>query len=85
MTVSHDRYFQDKVSNELLAFENGEINHYFGAYSDYLAVKMEEKIADKAVSKTESPVIADKRENTDKAKLTYMEKKEWENIESQNC
>ncbi|BBC75909.1 ABC transporter ATP-binding protein [Lactococcus cremoris] len=83
LTVSHDRYFQDKVSNELLAFENGEINHYFGAYSDYLAVKMEEKIADKAVSKTESPVIADKRENTDKAKLTYTEKKEWENIESQ--
>ena len=83
LTVSHDRYFQDKVSNELLAFENGEINHYFGAYSDYLAVKMEEKIADKAVSKTESPVIADKRENTDKAKLTYVEKKEWENIESQ--
>lgn len=83
LTVSHDRYFQDKVSNELLAFENGEINHYFGAYSDYLAVKMEEKIADKAVSKTESPVIADKRENTDKAKLTYMEKKEWETIESQ--
>ncbi|MGL5450452.1 ribosomal protection-like ABC-F family protein [Lactococcus cremoris] len=83
LTVSHDRYFQDKVSNELLAFENGEINHYFGAYSDYLAVKMEEKIADKAVSKTESPVIADKRENTNKAKLTYMEKKEWETIESQ--
>lgn len=83
LTVSHDHYFQDKVSNELLAFENGEINHYFGAYSDYLAVKMEEKIADKAVSKTESPVISDKRENTDKAKLTYMEKKEWENIESQ--
>ncbi|AGV73468.1 ABC-F family ATP-binding cassette domain-containing protein [Lactococcus cremoris] len=83
LTVSHDRYFQDKVSNELLAFENGEINHYFGAYSDYLAVKMEEKIADKAVSKTESPVIADKRDNTDKAKLTYMEKKEWETIESQ--
>lgn len=83
LTVSHDRYFQDKVSNELLAFENGEINHYFGAYSDYLAVKMEEKITDKAVSKTESPVIADKRENTDKAKLTYMEKKEWETIESQ--
>ena len=81
LTVSHDRYFQDKVSNELLAFENGEINHYFGAYSDYLAVKMEEKIADKAVSKTESPVIADKRENTDKAKLTYMEKKEFEEIE----
>ncbi|PFG80195.1 ABC-F family ATP-binding cassette domain-containing protein [Lactococcus lactis] len=77
LTVSHDRYFQDKVSNELLAFEDGQINHYFGAYSDYLAVKTEEKSADKAVSKIESPI------STDKTKLTYMEKKEWETIESQ--
>lgn len=83
LTVSHDRYFQDKVSNELLAFEDGQINHYFGAYSDYLAVKMEEKSADKAVSKIESPISTDKTENTDKTKLTYMEKKEWETIESQ--
>lgn len=83
LTVSHDRYFQDKVSNELLAFEDGQINHYFGAYSDYLAVKMEEKSADKAVSKIENPISTDKTENTDKTKLTYMEKKEWETIESQ--
>lgn len=83
LTVSHDRYFQDKVSNELLAFEDGQINHYFGAYSDYLAVKTEEKSADKAVSKIESPISTDKTENTDKTKLTYMEKKEWESIESQ--
>ena len=83
LTVSHDRYFQDKVSNELLAFEDGQINHYFGAYSDYLAVKMEEKSADKAVSKIESPISTDKTENTDKTKLTYMEKKELETIESQ--
>ena len=83
LTVSHDRYFQDKVSNELLAFEDGQINHYFGAYSDYLAVKTEEKSADKAVSKIERPISTDKTENTDKTKLTYMEKKEWETIESQ--
>lgn len=83
LTISHDRYFQDKVSNELLAFEDGQINHYFGAYSDYLAVKTEEKSADKAVSKIESPISTDKTENTDKTKLTYMEKKEWETIESQ--
>ena len=83
LTVSHDRYFQDKVSNELLAFEVEQINHYFGAYSDYLAVKTEEKSADKAVSKIESPISTDKTENTDKTKLTYMEKKEWETIESQ--
>ena len=61
LTVSHDRYFQDKVSNELLAFEDGQINHYFGAYSDYLAVKTEEKSADKAVSKIESDLYGKER------------------------
>ncbi|MGF1982332.1 ABC-F family ATP-binding cassette domain-containing protein [Lactococcus taiwanensis] len=83
LTVSHDRYFQDKVSNELLAFEKGKINHYFGAYSDYLAVKTAEKATDRAVSKNEKPVHIPSTVSTDKPKLTYMEKKEWETIENQ--
>ncbi len=83
LTVSHDRYFQDKVSNELLAFEKGKINHYFGAYSDYLAVKTAEKATDRAVSKNEKPVHIPSTASTDKPKLTYMEKKEWETIENQ--
>lgn len=36
ITVSHDRYFLDKVANKLLVFENGKINVFFGNYSDYL-------------------------------------------------
>ena len=86
LTVSHDRYFQDKVSNELLAFENGTIGHYFGAYSDYLAVKAMEKESEKAVSadktvQTSQQVQKDTTGATAKVKLTYMEKKEWETIE----
>ncbi|QDK70955.1 ABC-F family ATP-binding cassette domain-containing protein [Lactococcus protaetiae] len=104
LTVSHDRYFQDKVSNELLAFENGEINHYFGAYSDYLAVispkgsnvdgtkgakapsssrNSTEKIADSSVKTDKKAVSTDRKTNSEKTKLTYMEKKEWESIEAE--
>ncbi|MDR0297148.1 MAG: ABC-F family ATP-binding cassette domain-containing protein [Streptococcaceae bacterium] len=79
ITVSHDRYFQDKVSNELLAFENGTIAHYIGSYSDYLAVKTTEKEAEKAETTPVSaaPIRAPKSEN----RMTYVEKKEWATIE----
>lgn len=83
LTVSHDRYFQDKVSNELLAFENGTINHYFGAYSDYLSVKLTEKAADKAVSAEKAADKVVKPQTREKNKLTYMEKKEWDSIEAE--
>lgn len=86
LTVSHDRYFQDKVSHELLAFENGKINHYFGAYSDYLALKIAEKnaekTADKAAPKNET-MSTERRQNTGKTKLTYLENKEWQSIENE--
>ncbi|MFC4652212.1 ABC-F family ATP-binding cassette domain-containing protein [Lactococcus nasutitermitis] len=81
LTVSHDRYFQDKVSNELLAFENGEINHIFGAYSDYLTTKTAEKVFDSSVKNSEIPVSADSRRTTQKIRLTYQEKQEWATIE----
>lgn len=83
LTVSHDRYFQDKVSSELLAFEQGTINHYFGAYSDYLAVKSEQKAVDEAVKSDEKLDNNEKRRQETKPKLTYMEKKEWATIEEE--
>ncbi|MEY8443048.1 ABC-F family ATP-binding cassette domain-containing protein [Lactococcus ileimucosae] len=75
ITVSHDRYFQDKVSNELLAFEDGKINHLFGAYSDYLATKVAapvEVVAPKADTRV--------REDA-KPRMTWAEKQEWATIE----
>lgn len=75
ITVSHDRYFQDKVSNELLAFEDGKINHLFGAYSDYLATKVAAP-AEVATPKADTRV----REET-KPRMTWAEKQEWATIE----
>lgn len=75
ITVSHDRYFQDKVSNELLAFEDGKINHLFGAYSDYLATKVAAPV-EVAAPKVDTRVREDA-----KPKMTWAEKQEWATIE----
>lgn len=75
ITVSHDRYFQDKVSNELLAFEDGKINHLFGAYSDYLATKVAAPV-EVAAPKVDTRVREDA-----KPKMTWAEKREWATIE----
>ena len=55
ITVSHDRYFLDKVCDELLIFQgNGEIERYYGEYTEYLSVaKTEEK-------KIEEPKVEEK-------------------------
>lgn len=37
--VSHDRNFLDEVATSILSFENGEIIHNLGGYSDYIAYK----------------------------------------------
>ena len=74
LTVSHDRYFQDKVSTELLAFENGQIQHIFGTYSHYLA---------KQESETESPQVKVPRQKiAQKPRMTYAEKQDWASIEA---
>ena len=38
ITVSHDRYFLDRISTEILHFENGEATYHNGSYSDYYAL-----------------------------------------------
>uniref|UniRef100_UPI003CCFE058 ABC-F family ATP-binding cassette domain-containing protein n=1 Tax=Streptococcus uberis TaxID=1349 RepID=UPI003CCFE058 len=79
ITVSHDRYFLDKVANKLLVFENGKINVFFGNYSDYLDDKaFQENLpvlkAQKA-PKMEAKILSDKK------RMSYLEKQEWAMIE----
>ena len=39
ITVSHDRYFLDKISTEILHFENGGATYHNGSYSDYYELR----------------------------------------------
>lgn len=81
ITVSHDRYFLDKVANKILAFENGHIREFFGNYTDYLDEKaFEENAAEHVKKKTQQKT---EKEKTKKKRMSYFEKKEWEVIEDE--
>lgn len=76
ITVSHDRYFLDKVAEKLLIFEgNGKIVSYFGSIMDYLEQQTTNK--DEKTVKTKPQSQPKER----KKKLSYNEQKEWETIE----
>ena len=64
ITVSHDRYFLDKVANKILAFENGHIREFFGNYTDYLDEKAFEENAAEHVKKETHKRLKRKRKET---------------------
>ncbi|MFT8496707.1 ABC-F family ATP-binding cassette domain-containing protein [Leuconostoc pseudomesenteroides] len=77
ITVSHDRYFLDKVANQLYMFEgNGVVNRFDGLFSAYLATH--ETVNQVKVNKPKPIIVT----QSTKKKLTYNEKKEWETIET---
>ena len=80
ITVSHDRYFLDKVASKILAFEDGSIREFFGNYTDYLDEKAFLAESSAISQKTEKEKSAKVRE--EKKRMTYFEKQEWESIEA---
>ena len=82
ITVSHDRYFLDRVCNKIFAYEgDGQIRIYTGNYSDYTAFK---EALDAQTQ--EAAKISEEKTNTrtlreEKPKFTYQEKKEFETID----
>ena len=80
ITVSHDRYFLDKVASKILAFEDGGIREFFGNYTDYLDEKDFLAESSAISQKTEKEKSTKVRE--DKKRMTYFEKQEWESIEA---
>lgn len=79
ITVSHDRYFLDKVAEQLLVLRGeGIIDSFYGNYTDYIE-KENALEAKKTVTITNQPSKTQEKEK--KKKMTYMEKKEWEEID----
>ncbi|WP_056966891.1 ABC-F family ATP-binding cassette domain-containing protein [Apilactobacillus ozensis] len=87
ITVSHDRYFLDKVANRLLIFEgNAKIEEHVGKFTDLLNAQRNAKYAKSNSKKQESKNDNKSNEDvndkeTSKKKLTYAEQLEWEHIE----
>ena len=81
ITVSHDRYFLDRVANRIFSFENGQIKIYEGGYSDYLE-KADPQFEEVKTEKKESDAKKDWKANkAPKLKFTYAEQKEFDAID----
>ena len=84
ITVSHDRYFLDKVADNLLIFHGqGNIERYTGAFTDYLKQQQKAKEGEQDApksKKTSRPAPAKQQPAAKKTKLTYAEEIEWKQI-----
>src|SRR5690606_39235225 len=82
LIVSHDRYFMDKVVDEMMVFEGeGKINWFLGNYTEYFLLQKEKDEQKKTQEKPkEKPVEAPKQ---NAKKLSFKEKREFEELESE--
>ncbi|WP_421433959.1 ABC-F family ATP-binding cassette domain-containing protein [Streptococcus suis] len=79
ITVSHDRYFLNKVANKILAFEDSGIETFFGNYTDYLDEKA--FLASSSAISLEKPKEKSEKVKENKKRMSYFEKQEWATIE----
>ena len=93
ITVSHDRYFLDRVVNRIFAFEGqGRVQQYEGGYTDYLRA-FELRHPQKEAQEENTPREGQKAVNRSnwketagapkKKKLSFKEQKEWETREDE--
>ena len=79
VVVSHDRYFMDKIVDQLFVFRGqGEIETFPGNYSDFRAYEDSADIAQKEENKSEKK---EWKQNNPTGNLTFNEQKEFQKIE----
>ena len=94
ITVSHDRYFLDRIVNRTFSFEgDGKIRQFEGGYSDYLIRKELEGLdtemslkghaaaTEGQLKKGESSSKDTWKQRKSKLKFTYKEQREFETID----
>lgn len=90
VTVSHDRYFLDRVVRRIFAFEGqGKVTQYEGGFTDYQAAFQEKYPeglpgqAEEAVKNSEATEkkTKEKPRGERKLKFSFKEQREWDTIE----
>lgn len=86
ITVSHDRYFLDRVCNKIFAFEApGIVSKHHGNYSDFMEHMKESYIEESKTSKginSKDREYEDKKANNEKPlKFSFKEQKEFQEID----
>ena len=89
ISVSHDRYFLDRICNKIFAYEgNGNIHIFTGNYSDYLIYKEIQGIEFEEAQKTKKKEVEhkgvkkEKPKNDKKLKFSYNEQREFDTIDA---
>jgi hypothetical protein len=84
--ISHDRYFMDKIIDHLLVFEGqGRIKDFPGNYTQYrewASLQTQEKVPTANNTKEDNDPKKNYRNET-KRKLSYKEKREFEQLEEE--
>ena len=80
LTVSHDRYFVNRVCNRLIVFEDGKVNLFDGGYAEYeqskISPETDEQSFDYAPQKKkEKPVSESKEIARRKHRMSFLEEK----------
>lgn len=80
ITVSHDRYFINRVCNRLIVFEGGKVELFDGKYSDYESRKQVSDFANDFVKtvdekKKEKPVSQSKEAARRAHRISFLEEK----------
>lgn len=85
ITVSHDRYFLDKVASDLLIFKGqARIERYTGMFTDYLSQETHAKKESVTPQKSSAnSSTEDKKVSKEKTKLTYAEQMEFDRLEKE--
>jgi ABC transport system ATP-binding/permease protein len=89
--VSHDRYFMDRLVDHIFVFEGeGVIKDFPGNYSEYRIWRSEqdeieaaEQAARDAAPKPQAQAVSTPADTEPKRKLTFAEKKEYEQLEKE--
>ena len=79
LTVSHDRFFLDKLSEHIFEVGEGQVRRYVGNWSDWATAKKAEELPEKEEKQDRGAPAQRQREK--KLKFTYKEQREFETID----
>lgn len=82
--VSHDRYFLDKTTDHILAFEpGGQVHKYLGGYTDYLAERAQAQEPEgEPLKKEKGPPQQAAPSPRAKARFSFKEQREYAEIDA---
>ncbi|MBE6330422.1 MAG: ATP-binding cassette domain-containing protein [Bacteroidales bacterium] len=88
IVISHDRYFMDKVVDHLFVFHgNANVQDFPGNYTDYRLWREmkeeQERLEKENTKKTQPNPQEDRNANRPKVKMSYKEKREFEELEKE--